>query len=1044
MARIDLNIVDRGTKGTDWMPENTGLTAGDLDKVMEMRTDNSGALNSLPTPFARFFVAKEAFRRMHEQRLNPKNEAGEAYKRLISDILDVYEILFNLKFHTNNSWKNGEKLEVREWDMAENLKEIKAKMPVLYNAVSSYYPTDIKEEKLYFIVFVEDGHEYLLGCSSPLTGFVTPPDMDKSIVRKKTVETIKFADPVYDNLHIHRKSGGEYFRDVLPLENREADFKNYLYNTLFGGASLDDRLKSIKEYIRSFKDDTDIKLNCQPKSKPILTDENNPLEINGITIEMVDEIDVNSFFTDKIIKLPYRIDRKRFKAVNFKADSPQRTYDYLLPFKPEICTLFPDGNIDSKLQEGRTDITVYLNYNGKEYKKVYATTPLRSSDGEIVDLSMASINFDLGIFPNILSYKELENNYFKVFLHAVDEDKESHNLHIDKIELSFYRCDGEDFTPIDEMPRSAKYGVLEPVVRSVQETEDIAGGTKLYELFNTQFDVIKVQFLGNSGLLIPVWEKSQATNDTYTYAIDLGTSNTFISRCQTDVNRSPEMFTIDRPMVSYLHETPVKKQLSLAAQIEDAIFDAAKARVKTEFLPPIIDGDEYKFPIRTAICAVNRNNDKPALFDNHNIAFFYEKLMAMDDQVVLTDIKWDENDSKLRVFIRELLLIIKCDILQRNGDLDRTRIVWFRPLSFMGNTKAMYDSIWTEEPTEILKVAPEQVSCFSESEAPYYYYKKKDYIEDSDAVTVIDIGGGSTDFVYFEDNRPKMANSVHFGCDVLWGNGYTEFEDEKRNGIYTRYADTMRFENEELESLNECFKSVDNATTKDIINFWLSNAQECDIMRNLNQDFKPVFAYHFTAILFYMANMFKDNGLKAPKTVLFSGNGSKYIDGFICKDSKVLRKIINLVFSAVFGGEHNVHLQLPSERKEATCYGGLYRDPDAETVPAKVYQGDIKHSADTVGDINKNLDAIKSELLNKYDQLTTVYKGVLDLLKKELIIDNTANTLQYVEKAAEDMETPFRTYYKTQVQEKYGDEVELFDSIFFIPIIDRVFEMTKI
>ena len=72
MARVDLNIVDRGINGSKWVAEETALTADHLDKVIEQKTDNSGALNSLPTPFARFFVAREAFRRVHEEHLYPR------------------------------------------------------------------------------------------------------------------------------------------------------------------------------------------------------------------------------------------------------------------------------------------------------------------------------------------------------------------------------------------------------------------------------------------------------------------------------------------------------------------------------------------------------------------------------------------------------------------------------------------------------------------------------------------------------------------------------------------------------------------------------------------------------------------------------------------------------------------------------------------------------------------------------------------------------------------------------------------------------------
>ena len=49
MARVDLNIVDRGTKGSEWIAEDVCLTPEHLDDVMEQKTDNSGALNSLPT-----------------------------------------------------------------------------------------------------------------------------------------------------------------------------------------------------------------------------------------------------------------------------------------------------------------------------------------------------------------------------------------------------------------------------------------------------------------------------------------------------------------------------------------------------------------------------------------------------------------------------------------------------------------------------------------------------------------------------------------------------------------------------------------------------------------------------------------------------------------------------------------------------------------------------------------------------------------------------------------------------------------------------------
>lgn len=1053
MSRIDLNIVDRGIQGTEWTAEDVGLTAEHLDDVMEQKTDNSGALNSLPTPFARFFVAREAFRRVMEEHINSKKEAGFAYRQLVSDILDVYELLFNLKYHRNNSWKRGEKLELCEWKADENLKYLKGKMPILYNSLDNYFKTDIKEDKLFFVVYTEEGKPKLLACTSPMTGFVTPPDMDKSQVKKNGSLTIKLAGEQYQNLHIRRKSGGEYFRDIKMFEEREADFKNYMYNELFGSDQVDERYKSIKEYIRSFRDDTDIRNDYRLRMTNVKTDQNDDLVVNGLSLMSSDEEDITSYFTPSLIRVPYRIDRNKYKTVVFQNDSKDRDYDYLLPFKPEVMELFDNNEIDSYLHINRNTVTVHLKYNGKDYEKEYGTDVLKAGMGRIVDLVDAKINFDLGLFPNILSAKEQENNYFKILVVASDEDPEAPNFNIDQISLSFFKGFGGSFMPIKEVDpdlSGAEFGVMPAVVRSRQKTDDVDGGTKFYELFNSAFDVMEVKVFEHTGLIIPVWEESKVTNDTYTYAIDLGTSNTFMSRCKNDANgapdlsKRPELFTMDRPMVNYLHETPEDAQLSLPRRIENSIFDKAKNKIKTEFLPAIIDGRDYKFPIRTAICGIRNLAEDPKLFDSHNIAFFYEKIMANDDQNIFTDIKWDKNEQMLRVFIRELLLIIKCDILQRNGDLDRTHLVWFRPLSFMGTMRNIYQNIWKEEPEKILFIQPNQIDCYSESEAPYYYFKKNNDIKDSAAVSVIDIGGGSTDFVYFKDNQPVMANSVHFGCDVIWENGFNEFKNVKENGIYNKYADTLRFKRPDLEDLNECFKSVDNTTTKDIINFWLSNSDYCDIKKNLENDFKPVFVYHLTSILFYMASMYKEKGLLAPKTVVFSGNGSKYIDGFISSDTRILKKIIDKVFEGVFGGAHDVNLELPSERKESTCYGGLYRDRNAEDVPEYVYQGDKSKVYDTVGDINANYQDLKQALLVKYSQFNNLYKDVLDMLKKEHVIDNTADTASYVQEAKKDMGTPLDTYYKTQVKEKYQDEVELYDSVFFLPIINRIFEMTNI
>ena len=117
---IDLSIVNRSTASTSWVTANGVISPDNLDQVKEQSTDNASALNSLPTPFARFFVAREAFRRVSEAKDSKNSKAGYAYEQLVSDCLDIYELLFNLKYH-RNIWNGTEDIEIVEWNSEKEL-----------------------------------------------------------------------------------------------------------------------------------------------------------------------------------------------------------------------------------------------------------------------------------------------------------------------------------------------------------------------------------------------------------------------------------------------------------------------------------------------------------------------------------------------------------------------------------------------------------------------------------------------------------------------------------------------------------------------------------------------------------------------------------------------------------------------------------------------------------------------------------------------------------------------------------------------------------
>ena len=175
-------------------------------------------------------------------------------------------------------------------------------------------------------------------------------------------------------------------------------------------------------------------------------------------------------------------------------------------------------------------------FPGNEYTKdYYVDSDNFGSRGRIVNLQRENISFNLAVFPNILSPNRNENNYFEVMAVVNDATTDYRPVSINNLEMSFFfRNDDNRFEEIETIDKDnthAKFGVRPAVVRSKQNLErEVDAGSKFYEIFNSQFDAISLRFTLDSGtcegVLIPNWKRAQRTQDAYTYAVDLGTTNT--------------------------------------------------------------------------------------------------------------------------------------------------------------------------------------------------------------------------------------------------------------------------------------------------------------------------------------------------------------------------------------------------------------------------------------------------------------------------------------------------------------------------------------
>src|SRR3712207_9208935 len=108
--------------------------------------------------------------------------------------------------------------------------------------------------------------------------------------------------------------------------------------------------------------------------------------------------------------------------------------------------------------------------------------------------------------------------------------------------------------------------------------------------------------------------------------------------------------------------------------------------MKQEFLPKTI-GEDYGFPQRTVLSECERldaeNADNIVALGDGNIPFIYEKESVGYGNRIVANLKWSTNmatSKRVRAYLTELALLMRTKVLLENGDIQKTRLVWFYPL----------------------------------------------------------------------------------------------------------------------------------------------------------------------------------------------------------------------------------------------------------------------------------------------------------------------------------------------------------------------------
>lgn len=687
----------------------------------------------------------------------------------------------------------------------------------------------------------------------------------------------------------------------------------------------------------------------------------------------------DDFFQPALIKLDYTIDRDCFFDGNLSIGSRDTDEcDFVLPIKPLFFKYFNVSDLWGTIN-GKPKFEMIHTQNGAtETLRAILRIPVQKQ-GKFITLErnyvvshngdlrydtannrgyFLTVPFAVSVFPFV---RIQQNNQYSVQL----VDRALGMLENYSLALSFFKNGYQQRLDDDKV-----------VMRERSMKSEKRVGSFYYKL-NDDFDYASVQLTddrGNrvaEGMICPRWADNIPGHDAFTFSVDFGTTNTHLE-CMKGENM---------PEPLKLSSAARERLLATLYNGEQILYDVI---MKQELLPKTI-GEDYGFPQRTVLSETERldaeNVDAIVALGDANIPFIYEKESIGYGNRIVPNLKWSTEiatSKRLKAYLTELAQLMRTKVLLENGDITKTRLVWFYPLAMkVGNIRKMGE-MWAKTFKEVFGISATEDNLIQmpESVAPYYFYKSSSQFRGSASnVASIDIGGGSSDVVVFESNakQPAILTSFRFAANVLFGDGFSEVPHGDSNPMLLKYVGYFKRlfdgDDEKYGELNGILDDITAKRKSEDINAFLFSVQGNKVVagndvfsynQRLNEDEqrKIIFIYFYVTLIYYVATMMKHKGLEKPRSVMFSGTGSKVLD--IVGNSRDLDLISQAVFERVYGEKYDVDgfsvVMEKKEPKQITCRGALMQVRDGS-------------GRDDVTQLNRMMDDFENPLKYNYSMI---------------------------------------------------------------------------
>lgn len=945
-------------------------------------------ITSIPSPFARIDLVKNAFREVCES----KDLDGQTiFHKMVSDAFDIGEIFFNID-------RFSDKVEVITWNPSNCINEMIASSceghQYLGNALNKYMQSDAKAynfasmQNIYILNYKKGKKELnIIGATSPATLFFSNANDLSNLSEELSFEKDKPFDSEYNPLY---KRDAQYvkslflfrkcysnFASVFPelddyfeitFEHLNPELREEIRNLNandegnYGTISVtqgtqNDIVEILGQKLYKLNGTTSIEhsdflidsTKCDEQILVLPIDRGNTYsDLVYVTEKWGDQkcaqaydereiadrtlpsrgdkrpyLTISDFLEPQIIRVPYLLNEEEFYTAHNRNNGEEATF--LLPLKPLFFKYFSVEDIISNqmisvstISKSSAEVTLRIPIRSKkqrkyvEYSRTYydsgADPDESNNKGTVCEMKIAGF-----LMPNV-RFLRPEEAIYKVGLVMLSSNR---------YRLSFYNDDK----------------IIPGINPSLRQGDSELAKNAVYTIEKRNFDYIRVS--GNNSvnsIIIPRF-KAQTINNEFKFAVDLGTSNTHI---EVSMNgRESEAYSYQKsPVSKFFVQTFDDHGGPKNLQIENNIMEK-------DLLPALVgNGSDFRFPTRTILSSAKSIDwsAKLSCFEMHNIPLTYGKRVELSYNDYHYDIKWgtdDKDKSILRCYIEDILFMLRSKVVVEGGDLAKTKLTWFFPISMSGIRKGKLAKIWSDKFAEYFPGSTNGIESMSESYAPVMHYREE-YSTVSNLVN-IDIGGGTTDVAYFVDKELSFVTSFKFAANDIFQDAYAK--DTVHNGIVDAYKDKIKAvlesnsTNTAVRDVLSIFDSDNNRHPANMASFLFSlrdnqnlksvNKNMIDFNELLQDDeqFKIVFVLFYTAIIYHIAQIVKLKQLPLPRHISLSGNGSKVIK-IISNDTTILSSYTKKIFEAVTGQSYGSSplgiIGLDNEgSKESTCKGGI-------------------------------------------------------------------------------------------------------------------------